>query len=148
MPEMTSLIAFAGLALGLALTPGPNMVYLVSRSLCQGRLAGLISLGGVALGFVVYMFCAACGITALLMAGPSLLPQFLSPAQGNVLSQSLVLGFAQILISVSVNSCIAMTAGTIAAFLARRPVWLAVQRWVMGAVLTGLAVRMVTQARR
>ncbi|WP_322099697.1 LysE family translocator [Aquibaculum arenosum] len=70
MPETTSLIAFALIALGMVLTPGPNMVYLISRSICQGRMAGLISLGGVALGFVFYMMCAALGITAVVMAVP------------------------------------------------------------------------------
>ena len=44
-------VGFALIALGMVLTPGPNMVYLISRSICQGRVAGLISLGGVALGF-------------------------------------------------------------------------------------------------
>jgi hypothetical protein len=52
MPELTSLLTFAAIALGMVLTPGPNMVYLISRSICQGQTAGLISLGGVALGFV------------------------------------------------------------------------------------------------
>jgi threonine/homoserine/homoserine lactone efflux protein len=46
------------------------MVYLISRSISQGRTAGLISLGGVALGFVFYMLCAAFGITALVLAVP------------------------------------------------------------------------------
>jgi threonine/homoserine/homoserine lactone efflux protein len=54
----------------MVLTPGPNMMYLVSRSICQGRKAGLISLGGVGLGFLVYMLAAALGITALLFAVP------------------------------------------------------------------------------
>lgn len=70
MPGTTSLLAFAAIALGMALTPGPNMVYLISRSICQGPRAGLISLGGVALGFVVYMLCAAFGLTALVLAVP------------------------------------------------------------------------------
>lgn len=70
MPEVSNLLAFAAVALGMVLTPGPNMVYLISRSICQGRKAGLISLGGVALGFVVYMLCAAFGITALVLAVP------------------------------------------------------------------------------
>lgn len=70
MPDTASLITFAAIALGMVLTPGPNMVYLVSRSISQGRMAGLISLGGVALGFVFYMLCAAFGITALVMAVP------------------------------------------------------------------------------
>ena len=70
MPEISSLLTFALVALGLVLTPGPNMIYLISRSLCQGRRAGLVSLGGVALGFVFYMLCAAFGITALIFAVP------------------------------------------------------------------------------
>ena len=70
MPELSSLLAFGLVALGMVLTPGPNMVYLVSRSICQGRKAGLISLGGVVLGFAFYMLCAAFGITAILLAVP------------------------------------------------------------------------------
>lgn len=70
MPDSVTLLAFAAIALGMVLTPGPNMLYLISRSITQGRLAGLMSLAGVALGFVVYMLCAAFGITALVMAVP------------------------------------------------------------------------------
>ena len=70
MIDFTTWLAFAAVSLGMVLTPGPNMIYLVSRSISQGRGAGLISLGGVALGFVVYMLCAALGITALLLAIP------------------------------------------------------------------------------
>ncbi|WP_411828528.1 LysE family translocator [Neorhizobium petrolearium] len=194
----------------MVLTPGPNMVYLISRSISQGPMAGLISLGGVALGFVFYMLCAAFGITALVMAVPyaydalrfagalyllylawqavkpggrspfqvmqlpkdspkrlfvmglmtnllnpkaavlylSLLPQFINPEHGSVLSQSIVLGFAQIAISISINAMIALMAGAIALFLARRPTWIVIQRWLMGTVLAALAVRMAIEARR
>ncbi|MDO6415195.1 LysE family translocator [Sphingomonas sp. BIUV-7] len=210
MPELTSLLAFAAIALGMVLTPGPNMVYLISRSICQGRTAGLISLGGVALGFVFYMLCAAFGITALVLAVPyaydtirivgalyllwlawqavrpggrspfqvrdlpedgprklflmgfltnllnpkiavmylSLLPQFIDPDRGSVLGQALVLGTVQIVISVFVNAMIAASAASIAVFLVRRPTFALVQRWVMGTVLAGLAVRMATETRR
>ncbi|GAA3590309.1 hypothetical protein GCM10023078_17540 [Gibbsiella greigii] len=44
MPELSALFAFGLVALGMVLTSGPNMVYLISRSICQGRTAGLISL--------------------------------------------------------------------------------------------------------
>ncbi|KGE02124.1 LysE family translocator [Rhizobium sp. YS-1r] len=210
MPDLSSLAAFALIALGMVLTPGPNMVYLISRSISQGPMAGLISLGGVALGFVFYMLCAAFGITALVMAVPyaydalrfagalyllylawqavkpggrspfqvmqlpkdspkrlfvmglmtnllnpkaavlylSLLPQFINPEHGSVLSQSIVLGFTQIAISISINAMIALMAGAIALFLARRPAWIVVQRGLMGTVLAALAVRMATEARR
>lgn len=63
-------ILFFGAALLMALTPGPNMIYLISRSLCQGRAAGVMSWFGVVLGFTVHMCSAALGLTALFMAVP------------------------------------------------------------------------------
>lgn len=211
MPDMSSLLAYGLISLGMVLTPGPNMIYLISRSICQGRTAGLISLGGVALGFLIYMVCAALGITALVMAVPlaydvlrfggalylvylawqavkpggrspfqvrdlpkdsprklvtmglvtnllnpkvavmylSLLPQFIDPnGHGSVLMQSLALGSLQIVISVSVNAVIACMAGSIAVFFVTRPGWQVLQRWLMGSVLMGLAVRMAMEGRK
>lgn len=210
MPDWNSLIGFTLLAVGMALTPGPNMVYLVSRSICQGPAASLISLGGVALGFVVYMLCAAFGLTALLLAVPfaydavrftgalyllwlawqavrpggrstfqvrdlpkdsprklflmglltnllnpkiavmylSLLPQFIDPADGSVLVQAILLGLIQIVCSVAINAAIALSAGSISSFLTAMPVFATVQRWIMGTVLAGLALRMATEARQ
>jgi len=40
MVPLASLSGFALVSLGMVLTPGPNMIYLISRSLCQGRRAG------------------------------------------------------------------------------------------------------------
>ena len=51
------------------------------------------------------------------------------------------------MISVSVNAAIALSAGAIA-LLSTRPSWLLIQRYLMGAVLTGLAVRMALETRR
>lgn len=70
MPSLSALTAFGFIAFGLAITPGPNMMYIVSRSLSQGTSAGLTSLVGVILGFLVYMLLSAFGITALVMAVP------------------------------------------------------------------------------
>jgi len=70
MPATASLIAFASLAVAVVLTPGPNMIYMISRAITQGRMAGLIAYAGVALGFVVYLFCAAFGLTAIVFAVP------------------------------------------------------------------------------
>ena len=61
---------FVGAALLMVLTPGPNMVYLISRTLCQGRGAGVVSLLGVIAGFLAHMFAAAAGLTALFIAVP------------------------------------------------------------------------------
>jgi threonine/homoserine/homoserine lactone efflux protein len=209
MPTTSTLFAFAAFAVGLVLTPGPNMIYMISRAITQGRVAGLISLGGVVVGFIFYMLCAAFGITALVFAVPyaydtlrfagviyllwlafdamrpggrspfqvrkmpiasrkrlftmglltnlfnpkiaifylALLPNFIDPA-GSVLLQSLTLGTLHIAISITINSMIACAAGAIAGFLAARPVWLLVQRWVMGTMLGGLAVNIALESRR
>ncbi|MDB5458643.1 MAG: Lysine exporter protein [Caulobacteraceae bacterium] len=209
-PAPLTFLTFGLIALGMVLTPGPNMIYVISRSITQGRNAGLISLGGVALGFVVYMLCAALGITALVMAVPyaytalklagaaylawlawqalkpggqspfvvkslpvdgppklffmgfltnllnpkiavlylSLLPQFIDQHRGHILAQSLSLGATQIVLSLTVNGMVAVAAGSIASFLATRPTWAKVQRWLMGCVLGGLAVRMVADRAR
>jgi threonine/homoserine/homoserine lactone efflux protein len=77
----------------------------------------------------------------------ALLPQFIDPT-GSVLTQSLALGAIQIAISVSVNAMIALAAGSIALFLGTRPAWLLLQRWLMGTVLAGLAVKMAFEAKR
>lgn len=65
-----SLAAVAIIALGIVLTPGPNMMYLTSRSISQGRLAGMISLAGIGFGFIFYMFASALGLATLFKAVP------------------------------------------------------------------------------
>ncbi|MCM5681681.1 LysE family translocator [Schlegelella sp. S2-27] len=70
MFTLQEIALFALAAAVLALTPGPNMVYYVSRTLCQGRGAGLLSLAGVVVGFLFHLTMAALGLTAVLMAVP------------------------------------------------------------------------------
>src|SRR5262245_30241925 len=57
-------------ALGMVLTPGPNMVYLASRSIGQGRAAGLVSLAGTGVGWLVYLAMANLGLAAVFVAVP------------------------------------------------------------------------------
>lgn len=51
-------------------SPGPNMIYLISRSISQGRKAGIISLMGVVLGFVVYLIASMLGLIAIFNTVP------------------------------------------------------------------------------
>ena len=152
------------------------MMYLVSRTVTQGRRAGLISLTGIALGFLVYLTATNVGLSALFVAVPdlyltvklagacylgwlafkalrpggvsifaptrlshdsgrrlfsmglmtallnpkiavmylSLIPQFERPAAGHLALQGFTLGALQILVSLTVNFCIVLAAGTIA----------------------------------
>jgi len=75
-------------------------------------------------------------------------PQFVRPEHGSVLSQSVQLGLVQIAVSFTVNLVLVLTAARLAAWFARNPLWLGVQRWVMGFVLGGLAVRLALDSRR
>jgi len=207
MLTTTAVLGIAVVALGIVLTPGPNMIYLVSRSITQGRRAGFVSLLGVAAGFVVYLLAAAAGLATVFAAVPvaytvlkvagagyllylawqavrpggvsafapaelpidparrlftmglvtnllnpkiavlyvTLLPQFVDPARGSVAAQSLLLGAIQIAIALTVNGLIVLGAGSLAAFLTARPRWMRMQRYVMGAVLGALAVRLALQ---
>lgn len=70
MISFNELLLFGGTALLMVLTPGPNMIYLISRSISQGHKAGVISLFGVIAGFLVHMFAATVGLTALFLAVP------------------------------------------------------------------------------
>ncbi|WP_175412825.1 LysE family translocator [Streptomyces sp. TRM64462] len=209
MVESSAVAGVFVVALGMVLTPGPNMIYLVSRSVTQGRRAGIISLGGVAVGFAVYLVATNLGVSALFVAVPelytavrlagaaylawlawnalrpggvsvftpqdvshdpprrlftmglmtsllnpkiavmylSLIPQFVDIDAGDVLAQGLLLGSVQVAVSVGVNLAIVLAAGGIAVFLARRPSWLRVQRYAMGAVLGVLAVSLALDTR-
>ncbi len=78
----------------------------------------------------------------------SIFPQFVSPAHGSVLAQSLVLGLIQIFTSFSVNLLITLCAAGLARWFAQNPYWLRVQKWLMATVLVGLALRLAMEQRR
>lgn len=72
MPSVDTLLLFALACVVLVITPGPNLLYLVSRTLCQGRLAGIVSLAGTTTGFGVHVLAAALGLSAVFAAVPVL----------------------------------------------------------------------------
>jgi threonine/homoserine/homoserine lactone efflux protein len=67
-PDFANLGLFVLAALVLLLTPGPAVLYIVARSLEQGRRAGLISMLGVHVGTLVHVAAAAAGVSAVLAA--------------------------------------------------------------------------------
>jgi threonine/homoserine/homoserine lactone efflux protein len=71
LPGGASLLAFVLAAVVLAATPGPGVVYIVTRTLNQGRAVGLASVAGVALGNVGNAIGAAFGLAALLALSPA-----------------------------------------------------------------------------
>ncbi|MEU8274038.1 LysE family translocator [Microbispora bryophytorum] len=68
MPTLPTLALFAAATLALLLVPGPAVLYIVTRSVAQGRAAGLVSVLGVHAGSLVHIAAAAFGISALLAA--------------------------------------------------------------------------------
>ncbi|MCW2602114.1 MAG: LysE family translocator [Pseudonocardiales bacterium] len=70
MVSASAAIGMALVALGMVLTPGPNMIYLVSRSVSQGWRAGMVSLLGTMVGFVLYMTMANLGLAAVFILVP------------------------------------------------------------------------------
>ncbi len=199
--QSESLALFALASLLLAATPGPVWLYLLSRTLAQGRRAGYFSMFGVAAGLAMHAAFAALGLTVLLIAVPvafdaiklagaayllwlafntlrgtgfsftpqplepvpdrvllrqafvaavvnpkvavfylSLFPQFVQPAAGPVLAQSLLLGFIQVALAMLVDMSLVTVAGLLAAWFARRPTWLRMQRWFLGSAFGVLAV--------
>lgn len=209
MPGIETLLVFAALSFGLAATPGPNMLYLVSRALAQGTGAGLISLIGCQFGSLVIMLCAAAGLTAALFAVPyawdvlrlggaaylawlawqclrpggepifapramprepagrlfgigfataalnpkvalfyvAVLPPFIDPALGSVFVQGAALGAVQIAVAIVFDGLLVYGAAGVARFLGTRPGWMAAQRWILGAALALIAVKLATESR-
>lgn len=68
MPAPPVLSAFLLASLALAVTPGPAVVFIVSRSLASGRRVGLASVAGIALGNLGNMLGASIGLAALFAA--------------------------------------------------------------------------------
>ena len=199
---------FAFAVMLLALTPGPVWVYLLSRTLTQGRRAGYFSLLGVAAGVVVHVLLAALGISVVLLAIPfafdaiklagaayllwlaintlrggglsftpqpldvvpdrvlvrqamvaallnpkvavfylSLFPQFVEPTAGPVFAQSLLLGLVHLAVSTLVDGLLVTVAGALATWFATRPLWLRMQRWLLGTAFGALAVWLAATPR-
>lgn len=194
-------------ALAMVLSPGPNMMYLASRSIGQGRRAGLVSLAGTGVGFAIYMLMANLGLAIVFVAVPwvfigfkaagvaylawlswqalrrgcagvfevrdlppdsdwrlfrmglvtnllnpkaaimylTLIPQFINPNRGHQLTQGVALGLLQIGVSITINALIVMGAGSIAAFLARRPAWTIWQRRVTGTLLGAVTIMLARE---
>jgi len=65
LPAWPLLGAFLLASVALAVTPGPAVVYIVTRTLAQGRRAGLASVGAVALGNMGNAIGAALGLAVL-----------------------------------------------------------------------------------
>lgn len=208
MIPLDTWLLFVVACIALAATPGPNLLYIVSRTLVQGRPAGFMSLAGTLTGLVVHVLAAAFGLSALLFAVPmaydavrlagaaylawlawqtwrappvaarapaerlrlfalwrdgaatgvlnpkvalfqiALFPQFVDPAQGSVLAQSLLLGATQLVVLTSIDALWILAASRVRSIVGGRPAWTVWSRRALAGVFAALAARLVIDERR
>ncbi len=70
MFDVNTLLTFIGAGLVLNITPGPDVLYIVGRSLSQGRAAGVVSALGISTGCLVHVAAAALGLSTLMLTVP------------------------------------------------------------------------------
>jgi threonine/homoserine/homoserine lactone efflux protein len=207
MVPIDTWLLFALATVALAATPGPNLLYLLSRTLVQGRAAGFVSLAGTLSGLLFHVVAAALGLSALLAAVPAafdavrwagalylvwlawqawqapvgdvamaagparvppfrlwrdglvtgilnpkvalfqlaLFPQFVDPAHGSVLGQSLVLGATQLAIVGLCDGGFIAVAANVGGRLRARPGFVRWSRRVLAGVFAGLAARLAVE---
>lgn len=200
--------AFGALAFSMALSPGPNLMYLASRAICQGYRAGFASLAGVCTGMLAYVVVTALGLSAIfdtiplaydivrifgalylvwlaikafraparqlttsqlapepfavlfrrglftcllnpklvLMYG-ALLPQFVQPAQGAVLWQTVQLGLVQVIAAACAHGCVILGASRLAAMFRKNAGLARLQRYVLGVALLAVAAKLGLERR-
>lgn len=207
MPLATWLIFCAACA-ALALTPGPNMLLLVTRTLAQGRRAGLLTLAGTQTGLSFHIAAVAFGLAALIAAVPlaydairvagalylavlavqtwrerdadvgraapvipaarlyrdgvmssvlnpkialfelALLPQFVDPARGSVLAQTLILGVTQFVIVFPFDAGCVLAAASVRRAFERHGRFARWSRRALAGVFAALALRLALDVRR
>jgi threonine/homoserine/homoserine lactone efflux protein len=207
--DPATFLLFCLACLALAITPGPDMLYIATRSVGQGRAAGLASLLGITAGCMIWAIATALGISGLLMALPAgfavikvagaayllwlavqavrepgartaglrlvpqssarlfrqglltnlfnpkvavfflaLFPQFVDPRHGSTIAQILILGAVLNVIGFLVNGVVILLASRAGSWLARNPIYGRIQRWLMGTMFAGLAMRLLLEERR
>ncbi len=207
MVPLTTWLLFCVACAALAVTPGPNLLYLVSRTLVQGRGAGMVSLAGTESGLAVHVLAAALGLSALLATVPAayevvrfagaaylawlawqtwrapaaaassapptapmwrlyrdgvvtgvlnpkvalfqlaLFPQFVDPAQGSVLAQSLVLGATELAIVLVFDASCVFAASGVRSWLDARPGFSRWSKRVLSGIFAALAMRLALEER-
>lgn len=205
-------LIYCGACVALALTPGPNTMLLIARTVVEGRRAGWMTLAGTQTGLAFHVLMAAFGLSALLAAVPlaydtiriagalylawlawqtwrsrdqgavepvasarrgavqlyrdgaltgifnpkvalfqlALLPQFVDPARGHVLAQTLLLGATQLLIVFPFDAATVMLAARIHRWFnrgERTARWGRRARVALAGVFGALALRLALEQR-
>jgi threonine/homoserine/homoserine lactone efflux protein len=201
MLSLPNFPVFLAAALILLLTPGPAVLYIVARSVDQGRLAGFVSVLSIEVGNSVHVLAAALGLSAILVSSAlafsvvkylgaayliylglrrlltrqemreptafqrqslgrifrqgvlvailnpktalfffAFLPQFVDPARGSVTLQLLMLGCTFVLMAIVTDGLYALLSGTAGRWIKSSPMFLKIDRYVVGSIYIGLGI--------
>ncbi|HLW03498.1 MAG TPA: LysE family translocator [Ktedonobacterales bacterium] len=200
MPAWSTILLFSLAALGLLLIPGPAVLYIVTRSVSQGRRAGLVSVGGIELGGLTHAVAAALGLSALLLTSAlafdivkyvgaayliylgvramltrddshqaepaprslsrlftqgylvnllnpktalffyAFLPQFVDPARGNIIAQTLFFGLLFVLLAACTDSLYALLSSTVGQRLTKATRFQSIRRYATGGIYIALGL--------
>jgi threonine/homoserine/homoserine lactone efflux protein len=209
MPDISTLVLFAAASVVLTATPGPDMLLIASRSISQGRAAGFLTFGGIALGTYCHALAAALGLSQLFATVPiayevvrwtgcayllylafktvrtagigfsptsalgqlsprrifaeglatnllnpkmvlfvlALLPQFVSPEGGSIITQMLILATILNGIGFLVNGSVVLLGSHFRARLSGLVRFPKLPQYLLAAVFTGLAFRLALGTR-
>jgi threonine/homoserine/homoserine lactone efflux protein len=210
LPAARDMFVFVSAAAILLLIPGPAVLYILARSMEQGRMAGLASAAGIAVGTLVHVLAATLGLSALLISSVfsysalkyagacylfylgikkfctrketadrqpprdptparkvfaqgvlvnvlnpktaifffAFLPQFVSPARGQVSLQFLALGLLFAVMGWISDSIWALAAGSVAHWLRRKQPFMNQERYLAGTVYVGLGLATAVSGTR
>src|ERR687886_511374 len=157
MPDWSKLSLFISVTAALVFMPGPNTLYIIARSVQQGRRAGVVSSLGVQTGSLVHIAAAALGLSALLMSSAlafgvvinllnpktalfffAFLPQFVDASRGSVGMQIVSLGMILVFLGTLSDMLYALAAGGVGNLLRGNLKVLRAQRYFAGSVYLGL----------
>lgn len=204
MPEPSTIAAFAAATIALLLIPGPAVIYILNRSVSDGREVGLASVAGLEVGDAIQVLFAALGLSAVLATSAaafnvvkwagaaylvylgirtlsrrpadidtgqsgvtpssafrqgivvnalnpktalfflSIFPQFIDPADGRAITQSMVLGAVFLLLATLFNGTYSLIASSLRGVLVRGRSLPFVRRYVAGVVFVALGVLAAT----
>ena len=148
MPSADSLLGFAVASLVLLMIPGPAVVFVVNRSVSDGRSVALASVAGLELGNLVHALAATAGLSAIIATSATAFGvvkwagalYLIDPDRGSAWSQVLVLAVVFVLLGVLSDSTWAIATSTLRDLLLRGRALGVVRRWVSGSVFVALGV--------
>ena len=169
MPDLSTVLAFCAATVALLLIPGPAVIYILNRSIGDGRKVGLAAVGGLEVGDAIQVLFASLGLSAVLAASAtlfnivkwagvalnpktalfflSIFPQFIDTNSDHAQLQSLFLGAIFVVLATLFNGSYSLMASGLRHLLLRGRTLPFIQRYVSGSLFVGLGLLAATAGR-